>query len=124
LNAHVSELIAGAFLLIEGIVGIIRKRVSFGLGSGRFGSASPGSTITLTESRAVFLGRVCTVEGGIIIALWLAYFGDEVLGRWLGFVAAVALILALLVFAVCAIFELSEPLMAKEKRDKKKKRSE
>jgi hypothetical protein len=96
-----------------------------GLGPARGGSASPDFTITLTESRAVFFSRFCIAEGGIIIVLWLlAFIGDKVLGRWLGFAAGAGLVIALLVFAVCSFFELSEPLIAKDKKGKKKKISE
>jgi hypothetical protein len=125
LNNHWFELGIGAFLLIGGIVGVIKKRFSFGLGPARGGSASPNFTVTLTESRAVFFSRLCVVEGAIVIALWfIAYSGDKVLTRWIGAVAGAALIIALLTFGICAFFEVTEPLIAKDKTGKKKKRSE
>ncbi len=106
LDQHWLELIVGLALLVSGVIGTIQKRFSFGLGR----SPTPNSTITLTESRAVVFSRLCIVEGGIIVALWLLVFmGDKILGRWLGAVAAAGLIIDLLVFAVCSIYELSEP---------------
>ncbi len=119
------ELIVGLVLLVLGVMGTRQKRFSFGLGPARGGSASPDFTITLTESRAVFFSRFCIAEGGIIVALWLvAFMGDMILRRWLGFVAGAGLFMALLVFAGCAFFELSEPLIAKDQKRKKKKNSE
>jgi hypothetical protein len=125
LIATTFELIVGLALLVWGVIGTLQKRSSFGLGSKTGGPASRDFTITLTESRAVFFSRICIVEGGIIVALWLlAYMGDMILRRWLGFVAGAGLVIALLVFAGCAFFELSEPLIAKDKKNKKKKNSE
>ena len=119
------ELFVGLALLVLGVIGSIQKRFSFGLGPAKGGSASPDFTITLTESRAVFFSRFCIAEGGIIVALWLlAFIGDMILPRWSGFVAGAGLVIALLVFAVCAFFELSEPLIAKDQKGKKKKNSE
>ena len=123
MNSHGFDLLVGVFLFILGLVGSLRKRLSFGLG--RDNLASPNLSITLTESRVVLFSRICMVEGAIIVGLWLvAFMGNTALSRWLGVVAGAGLVIAFLVFVGCAFFELSEPLIAKGKKGKKKKISE
>lgn len=122
MDNHEFELVVGVILLIMGIVGIVRKRFSFGLR--RSGLVYVNLVITLTAARAVFFSLICIGEGGIIVALWfLAATGDKILNEgWLTIAAGAGLMITPLVFLICAFFELLEHIRTQAENSKTENR--
>jgi hypothetical protein len=107
---NIFELGVGVVLLCVGLIAVIQKKFSMGLGPARGGSAHPLFTINITGIRAVIFGLEAVISAVAIFLIWLRYNplqGSPIDDTGIvGFAALCAIGISLICFVICAFFEI------------------
>jgi hypothetical protein len=110
MSEHFAEIGTGLLLLFVGVISVIRRHFTLGIGGGKTGLANPVFTITPTESRALGFGFVTLLSATVTLAslLYVYATNDEITANngVLGAVALLGLAIAAFGFGIASFFEL------------------
>jgi hypothetical protein len=110
MDNHIFELAVGLMLAIAGLISILRRRFSLGLGGGKSGLARSLFTIMLTDARATGFGIISLVGAAIaLLPLLRVYITNDTTAANNG-ILTLALVLGAIIaisgFGIECLFEL------------------